>query len=718
MSTEHNYQNGTNPTGDDVMAENPTPVQIQQEYFENLSDCDWVAYNLNCKSDRSYLMQNVAFALFGSPTIEGDLNAKEVLEGYTSRQKEQAQEVYKKICEQKKYSQDDETIMISILLVVCARPKPLKLLQFRPSNYWMDLHKKTDILMWSIPVFKVRKCISFSDEKPCSVFIDDNARVYKDWNSYLTNNTLPKCVIVAPCNGIYDGVLVEEDKSIAVKLTVTPSPALGLSSQVLSSVDTASTVVSFGAAGVLGVALFTPVAPVLLAGATVATVSAGIYGLVRSSIHLHDRRQHEQSINVTNPEARGSWINITASSVGLAAGAASSLLARSAVAGNNLTKVGQMLTVSVDILRHANLATGAVGVLNGLIHLIVKYHKHGEKATKLELFQFSASLLFFFQAAVSNRTAQNIIEDAQANTINEYRATLRSNKHRKIFDKISAEARRVAGTTVQGNTEVITGIKNIANKDQYFADVLRINKDINQHKLRISLTSDGKVNLNAAHKFDPSQLSGLGRDGRAELFSSLGPSKLKTPNVSTKVGPTSSPPMQSFGETEEKYDEIPKKGVVGIRPEEIIQIGVYLVRVSTSGTENITKLLENLSKDVYDGVMTVSMNIISNLIPEDIARMKILNPNKDLLQQIIEFVFNYLKHDRPLGEVSFEDDNSIVIVLKSFFQDGALKRDILLKLKERLLKNIEVELDRQRRQFPNKIQISCTVCKGVRYENK
>ncbi|OWR55262.1 hypothetical protein KGM_210637 [Danaus plexippus plexippus] len=59
-----------------------------------------------------------------------------------------------------------------------------------------------------------------------------------------------------------------------------------------------------------------------------------------------------------------------------------------------------------------------------------QYTKHGEKPTTLELFQFSAATLFFCHAVVSNKTAQNIVEDAQASTINEYRTTLRSNKHR------------------------------------------------------------------------------------------------------------------------------------------------------------------------------------------------------------------------------------------------------------------------------------------------
>lgn len=57
------------------------------------------------KSNRNYLLQNVAFALFGSPSCEGELtevigDQHAHLEGYNSRQKEQVMKVYEKLCEQ------------------------------------------------------------------------------------------------------------------------------------------------------------------------------------------------------------------------------------------------------------------------------------------------------------------------------------------------------------------------------------------------------------------------------------------------------------------------------------------------------------------------------------------------------------------------------------------------------------------------------------------
>ncbi|XP_013199756.2 uncharacterized protein LOC106142516 isoform X2 [Amyelois transitella] len=716
MATNHNC-NGTLPSPQTTLLTNEnanenlpclSPVEIQQEYYENLSDCDWVKYE---KSERNLLLQNVAFALFGGPSIEGELTMVKAgqsahLEGYTTRQQEAVLKVYKKLCEQSKFSQNDEDIMMTVLLTVCAKPKPLKFYNIQPANYWIDLHQRNDIDIWCTPVFRVRKCIPTTvGAKSCRVYIDENARVYQDWDSYLKNNTLPKCVLIVPENGEYNGTIVEGDEAFAVKLSVVPSPSLGVTARVLSSADTVSTVASLGALGVLGVAAVTPVGPAVLAGAAVATITTGIYGLVRSSYHLKDRSAHEQTISIKDPEARGSWINIAASSVGLAAGAASNLLSRSAAAGTNLTKTGQVLTVSVEVLRRANLFTGAVGVINSLAHIIVKYRKHGEKPTKLELFQFTTATLFFCNAVMSNRTAQNIIEEAQASTINNYRASLRSNRHRKIFDKLSAESRRVQGN-VQGNAEVIQGIKNIANKDQYFADVLRINKDVNQHKLRISMTADGEVNLNAQHKFSPSELSSLGKEGRSQLFGNLGPAAVGTKNVPTRLTTSTT----AVGRYEEENDSV----MVGIHPGEIIRIGTLLVRVSASGAENVALLLENLSQDVHANLMTVAFNILSKLLPEDIAKLKLLSPDEDLIAQVVKFVFNYLKHKRPMGEAD-PDDNSIMLVLKEFFQDGLIRQDTILLLKSRFMKWIDGEIENRRQRYPNKTETICPKCQGVRF---
>lgn len=278
---------------------------------------------------------------------------------------------------------------------------------------------------------------------------------------------------------------------------------------------------------------------------------------------------------------------------------------------------------------------------------------------------------------------------------------------RKIFDKISAESRRVQGV-VQGNTEVIRGIQNIVDKDQFFADALRINKDVNQHKLRISMTSDGRVNINAQHKFNPSDLYNLGKDGRSQLFSTLGPAEVSTSNMPTRLTPSSNA-VPIFPEAEEENTML-----VGVHPGEILKIGTLLVRVSVSGAENIASIMENFSQEIYTDVMTVSFNVLSRLIPDDIARLRLLSPDEDLIVQIVKFVFNYLKHERPLGDIG-SDDNAIMIVLKEFFQEGMVRQDTILMLKDRLLRWIDEEMDKRRAEYPHKKLLVCESCRGIRF---
>lgn len=280
--------------------------------------------------------------------------------------------------------------------------------------------------------------------------------------------------------------------------------------------------------------------------------------------------------------------------------------------------------------------------------------------------------------------------------------------YRKIFDKISAESRRTQGI-VQGNVEVIKGIKNIVDKDQYFADILRINKELNEHKLRISMTSDGQVNLNAQHKFHPSDLHSIGKQERIQLFESLGPADTTLRNVCTKVTPSTTA-VGKYVDGEEDNTI-----VVNIRPGEVLRIGYVLLRISTSGAENIAARLQNLSQELYINLMTVCLSVLSKLVPKEIAKLKLLSPDEDLIDQIVKFVFNYMKHNRPMGEPCRHTDNGIVVVLKDFFQEGMIRQESILVLKDRMVAWFDEQLDHRRQLYPNKKQLICQLCQGVRF---
>lgn len=44
--------------------------------------------------------------------------------------------------------------------------------------------------------------------KTCRIFIDHEGRLYKNWEAFLTENHLPKSVMVVPTNGEYKAMIL------------------------------------------------------------------------------------------------------------------------------------------------------------------------------------------------------------------------------------------------------------------------------------------------------------------------------------------------------------------------------------------------------------------------------------------------------------------------------------------------------------------------------
>lgn len=153
----------------------------------------------------------------------------------------------------------------------------------------------------------------------------------------MTTNELPAGVMVAPEKGIYR--LVRDQ----VRLDKYTTPAGTTNRKVLGYLDTGSAVGGFFAACVPIAALLTlPVsAPLMGAAGVVGLASAG-YAASRSGSKLFDRSQHEQSINVTDREARGHWLGVAGGTVGLAAAGATTVLTTATNAGQEVGAVSHL----------------------------------------------------------------------------------------------------------------------------------------------------------------------------------------------------------------------------------------------------------------------------------------------------------------------------------------------------------------------------------------
>ncbi|XP_063824986.1 uncharacterized protein LOC135074576 [Ostrinia nubilalis] len=458
-----------------------------------------------------------------------------------------------------------------------------------------------------------------------------------------------------------------------VRLTVVPSPALGLGATVISATDTLSTVANIGAlAGVVGALAAPAIAPVALSAAMVVGVATGSYAIVRSSITLADRNKHEQSIGLENSEARASWINILVSSVGMSCSAAGKLLSWAAESGTNV----KILMNAVQFLQYANLGSGCIGVANSLGDMIYKYNKYDETPTGLEIFQFTTSALFLGIGVMSNRTAQDIVQDAQADTINKMRDDLSSNAKKKMFDKMSAETRRVKGM-VQGNADVIQAVKNIENPDEFFAKLARINKQLNKNKLRISLSPDGQPLINNNYKVGVGDLQALGKQGRDQLFAKYGPANVNTKNAPTRVyASNSSANSSSLSQQNTSWT---------VRPEEIIKITTFLINLSKIDQDQVAEIISILSADIHDAFLLLCAEMIASLIPAEIKKLLALDSHFKI--RIILFIFNYIR-----SQISVDDPNSnlsFANILKEYVREGRINKFTLLRLKKKLMEKVD-----------------------------
>lgn len=242
-----------------------------------------------------------------------------------------------------------------------------------------------------------------------------------------------------------------------------------------------------------------------------------------------------------------------------------------------------------------------------------------------------------------------------------------------MFDKVTAETRRVQGTS-RGNAEVIRGLKTIENKNEFFAKLARINKQMNQNKLRVSLAPDGRPLINNQFKVTVSELQNLGSEGRNRLFASYGPANVTTRNVPTRIYPSNT----SAG----TWSAAQFKNITCyICTEEIIKITNFLIRLSESEQDFIYKLLSEISQRLHDAFLLLCSEILTALLPIDIQAFRFLG--SDATSCIILFLFDFIK--TRITSLGTEIDNASEIVFTELIHHGRINPETFAMLKERLM---------------------------------
>jgi hypothetical protein len=208
-------------------------VKQQQGYFHFFGNQMWREYK---PSDYIKLKRNIGFAVFHLPQKEPDENLNDGT-GYTDKELKHINEIFDIIKKSMKKHKDQENIWVSFLFVV---------------------GKAGDNYM-RFPVIRIPEHDVFVEQNN-NIFIDYCGRVYKDWQDYLKNNTLPECALCYPKSGVYSA----KDGVVEVEFGISPAGEAGR--KVLRGFDIGGTVLGVGASGVGIASLSVPVAWPVAAG--------------------------------------------------------------------------------------------------------------------------------------------------------------------------------------------------------------------------------------------------------------------------------------------------------------------------------------------------------------------------------------------------------------------------------------------------------------------
>ncbi|KAI4467636.1 hypothetical protein MML48_2g00000930 [Holotrichia oblita] len=327
--------------------------RFQQLMYEHLGDRDFDSFEFD---EHKHLRQKIYYAIYGMPdSVEEDEKKTRVVK-----------DIYKQIrSTNNEYCKWDDKIVISFI--------------YNCTETALD----TTGSMYPLPIFIVRKCKG--NNNPCRLFIDLDLRVYSSWKNYLLKNKLPRCNMIVPKDGHYQG-----DSSGNVLLETYKSPQCSKKAKIIKYFDIIVTILAL-------ISAFTMVAsfiyPVLALPSGIVGILCAIYSITRSSIQIHDRKIHKLDMNFKNADARGAYLTILGNSVGIVGGALTRTVAMIATNG---IRIGKTVITVVNAFNYAGLTTDFAGILNAIYAM-----KGSSRPDSLQILQFAFSILFFNNSVVN-----------------------------------------------------------------------------------------------------------------------------------------------------------------------------------------------------------------------------------------------------------------------------------------------------------------------------
>jgi len=206
---------------------------VKQDLFDMLGTPMWREFE---PPHYENLKRKIGFALFGVPEEDPCANLNDST-GYTDKKLKEINKIFDIIQKCMKHHKNPKNICVSFLFM---------------------LGKTRDDCI-TVPVIRIPQ-FDIIFKQNINLFIDSCGRVYKNWQDYLENNTIPECVLCYPRNGVYSAV----NGDVEVEFGISPAGRTG--AKVLQGLDIGGTVLSVGAAGTLIAGLFLPVALPFVAG--------------------------------------------------------------------------------------------------------------------------------------------------------------------------------------------------------------------------------------------------------------------------------------------------------------------------------------------------------------------------------------------------------------------------------------------------------------------
>ncbi|XP_076764808.1 uncharacterized protein LOC143431751 [Xylocopa sonorina] len=456
----------------------------QQQYYELLPD--WFEYR---SKDYELIRHRIGYALFGPPKTDKDLptldiNPQEIFDKviYDKKMCKIIDKIYQKIIKYGREDQNDSIYIAIIFNVIFLHRVPKKL-----NN--SDSNQVNDIC--TLPIFKLKK-------KRGVWYIDNEGRIYKSWEDYVKNNTLPECTMILPKSGLYqcDPTYKITKCCSTVWIEVEDSPTCATKSKVLRGVDIAASAVSIcGTIGLSVASFFTPVGPLALTAGLVYGGVSGSWIIGRSTQKLVDLATHEQSIAPINKDALPAWLGIGSTVLALGANGGTVLLSKAVKEGSS---VGTGAKIAYNSMVVSNLTVNGIGIAYQGYRLFDKYQAEKEVGI-FDLVIFTSHVLFFGNAVISVKLAGELLNTSRGSIFERFQNTLRFNRLSKEFNRI------YNGDSVQNESGgIVYKIVNVVNKED-FLNGFGTTRWTEQFSMKYS---DGNIVINNRIFLDPITFTG------------------------------------------------------------------------------------------------------------------------------------------------------------------------------------------------------------------